>query len=418
MKLIGNVEVYSIRDGEPHLELKENNLVVDGAGELICNMLTVPYSVTGQAQGFAADASNYTIQALSMGKAAKLYGADPETSAADSSVIGMHAVYNASSLSDVYNASDSQEFIIGFSNTSSMSSSTYLPKDPHSRDQWLEQNTKTQIELYLEQSALGEEGLKTPGLLSEFVEAYNPTSSNYLEVSAGTPLPQEGHNLNAFYSRSAQNMVRMHQGCYMPSDGMEVRIINQANISRSVLDGVGATSTTLIDQQIGQTENIVSGHFNHLGVVDERGYIRVQPYGELSDNTEGVVVSAARVDSDAALTYSGKVLNSATSGDWVASPAIEVAYTVSSPDVLGLHMYKGVTNIGLWYMDLCNTFANEDPPIAWTAPTNNRKYKLFAKKSFTTDITRIQDNGTAAGIENFDDLLIRWRISFDHGGTF
>ena len=83
-----------------------------------------------------------------------------------------------------------------------------------------------------------------------------------------------------------------------------------------------------------------------------------------------------------------------------------------------------MTNIGLWCLDQKETYKNESPPIAWTTPTNNRKYKLFAKKVFSEDLTSIYDSttpeatGGMAGLISYVDLNIEWRMNFDFGETF
>jgi len=93
-------------------------------------------------------------------------------------------------------------------------------------------------------------------------------------------------------------------------------------------------------------------------------------------------------------------------------------FSISSSDLLALAAYKGVTNIGLWTFDQKETYKNESPPIEWNTPTNNRKYKLFAKKVFSEDLTYIKDSGSLPGINNYVDLNIQWRLNFDFGETF
>ena len=69
----GTVEIYS-NYGSPKQEVvhKETNLIVDGAGEAICSMLTTPSStVSGVSR--ITDASNFTVQAISFGKSSKAY---------------------------------------------------------------------------------------------------------------------------------------------------------------------------------------------------------------------------------------------------------------------------------------------------------------------------------------------------------
>ena len=68
----GEVEIW---DGDKLLH-KENNLLVNGAGELLADIMTVSPSLSGiadHATSSILDASNYTIQAISFGKDASAY---------------------------------------------------------------------------------------------------------------------------------------------------------------------------------------------------------------------------------------------------------------------------------------------------------------------------------------------------------
>ena len=68
----GEVEIW---DGDKLLH-KESNLLVNGAGELLADIMTVSPSLSGiadHATSSILDASNYTIQAISFGKDASAY---------------------------------------------------------------------------------------------------------------------------------------------------------------------------------------------------------------------------------------------------------------------------------------------------------------------------------------------------------
>ncbi len=69
----GIVEIYK-NYGTPQQELvhQEDNLIVDGAGETICDLLTTPSGAVSSVPQLA-DSSNYTVQALSFGKASDAY---------------------------------------------------------------------------------------------------------------------------------------------------------------------------------------------------------------------------------------------------------------------------------------------------------------------------------------------------------
>ena len=70
MRLKGKVEVYKGSDiRDENLLYEDNNLIVDGAGEIVVNMLTTTPSLSAIPDSrYILDTSNYTIQAISFGK--------------------------------------------------------------------------------------------------------------------------------------------------------------------------------------------------------------------------------------------------------------------------------------------------------------------------------------------------------------
>jgi hypothetical protein len=437
MKLKGEVEVFKImKDGTSTSVLKEGNMVVDGASEVIVDMLTTPYSLKNVAGSETLNPSNFTVQALSLGKASQLYGGQPETSAADTNVIGMHAFFNNQNLSEVYTTTShtllpDDDYIaddwFGARNVvngvSSFTPSTKLPKEPFPRDVSLEKSSKTQIELYYELS-----GIPLSGGLPETSGAALPFGVVGGWNNAGNLIPSKGHNLNALYGRTNKSTETLFQGCYAPSDGMDVYIWDASN-TRSVIVGSTNPSAALATPGNYVVATVdVSGRYNTCGSMDKHGYLvayPIQHHPASGDPTAGVIVSAATTSGLGGLDYDSNGLL-AGSEAFLNSPAVCYNFSISSSDLLALASYKGVTNIGLWAFDLEETLKLESPPIAWGTPANNRRYKLFSKKVFSEDLTYIQDRDDAdidgttldAGIRNYADLNIEWRLNFDFGETF
>jgi hypothetical protein len=425
MKLKGEVEVFKIlKDGTSESVLKESNMVVDGASEVIVDMLTTPFSIKNVAGSETLNPSNFTVQAVTLGKASQLYGGQPETSAADTNVIGMHTVYNNSALSDTFTETDPGALLgqawIGARNslgndTSSWFPSRKLPKAPFPGDVALEDSSKTQIELYYEQFS-GAASASLPETVPQALPFGVSEGWNH----AANLLPSRGHNLNALWGLKAKSMESMFQGCYAPSDGMDVYLWTTNLTRRSVVTAVDPESGMLAS--VHTQVNNVSGRYNTLGSMDREGYLvayPIQDHPASGDGTNGVIVSAARLDG-VKIGYMDRTLGTIEgSGAFIVSPAVSYSFTISSTDLLSLAAYKGVTNIGLWAFDQKETYKNESPPIDWSVPTNNRKYKLFAKKTFSEDLTTIQDNASkSAGIANYSDLKIQWRLNFAFGETF
>ena len=414
MKLIGEVEVFKIlHDGTSKSVVKENNMVVDGASEVIVDMLTTPYSLKNVTNSGALDCSNFTVRAVTLGKAENLYGGTASMSSADTSDIGMHAVYNNSYFSSMYlkglNTSDPSAFgdIVNATRYGPSSPFT-LPKNPSPRDTRLENSSKTQIDFYYENSAIALSSYAAKG-----TTVFNPTS--------GTLLPEMGHNLNALYSSgNCSNVAAFHQGCYAPSDGMSVRIFDGTE-NRTTLEVTSLNNPIRALKNTTNASADVSGRYNVVGSMDERGFLvayPIQHHPASADTTQGMGVSAATADALAGVSYTGDGLVDGSTA-FIKSPAVCYNFTISSGDMACLALYKGVTNIGLWAFDLKETLPLVDEfPIAWTTPSNNRRYKLFAKKVFNEDLTFISDAGDsedAWGIGNYRDLKIQWKMSFSFG---
>ena len=70
MKIKGKVEVYTdYGNKDQKLVCVDSNIVVDGAGEIIVDMLTTTPSLSGiESASAILDTSNYTIQAMTFGK--------------------------------------------------------------------------------------------------------------------------------------------------------------------------------------------------------------------------------------------------------------------------------------------------------------------------------------------------------------
>ena len=454
MKLQGEVEVFKVlSDGSNESVIKENNMVVDGASELIVDMLTTPYSIKytgdlmaggGYSNSASLDPSNFMVVAVSLGKAEKLYGGHPDTSAADTNVIGMHGFFNNIGLSTVYTTCCSHDpdgsppgtdqgcdDFYGAravqAGVSSFISSFELPKDPTPRDIALEKSSKTQIELYHELSAFGTAGIPEN---TTYTRTFGSASG---WNDASNLIPSKGHNYNAQYGRSNKSAESMYQGCYAPSDGIDVYIwkpqadratvAGEANPGNALLVlGVQASAPNAGWDPVTEklTVAAVSGRYNTMGSMDKSGFLvayPVQHHPASGDLTKGAAVSACSVSSLTNIAYNNSYVTG--SSLFLENPGVCYSFTVSSSDLLALAAFKGVTNIGLWSLDRKETFKTEAAPVAWDAPSNNRKYKLFAKKVFSEDLTHIKDRNTLnTGIRSYVNLLVEWRMNFHFGESF
>jgi hypothetical protein len=189
--MIGIVEIYK-NFGTPQQELliKENNLVVDGAGETLCDLWTTPSGAVS-AVPHLIDASNYSIQAISFGKGGDAYKKNthffplhPSSYAASAAnnVLPYYSYVNLVKSDNIIRAVSLKNQNIGPS-TSSYDPLCDVGTTPNVTDKQLEPDTRTAIDV-----AAGEAHLM---------------NSVYMQ---GRAHPY-GHNLNRLVSNTNPNLL-------------------------------------------------------------------------------------------------------------------------------------------------------------------------------------------------------------------
>ena len=153
--MIGTVEIYENFGGPDHALLhSESNLLVNGAGESICDMLTMPSGSVSAFHGHTSsitDPSNFTIQAISFGKSSEAYRTNSHFYPFNlSSYINSNGVY--AEYVSVVQADNVVRAVSLVDENIATSPSSYDPKrDPGAtsnvNDKQLEPDTRTSIDL-------------------------------------------------------------------------------------------------------------------------------------------------------------------------------------------------------------------------------------------------------------------------------
>ena len=115
----------------------------------------------------------------------------------------------------------------------------------------------------------------------------------------------------------------------------------------------------------------------------------------------------------------GYLISSALPG--FSSIGGEIAYIIDlsggASDGAALALYGGLFSLGLHTLDIKESLRYGNlPPYTFTALNNPRKYRLFAKKSFSQNIVIHKDKpplGALPGLLNFPNIRIIWRIGFN-----
>ena len=387
----GKVEVFAIAsDGTQTRIASDPNLVVDGAGQCIADMLTVPSSTLGISPR-VMDTSNWRFGALSFGPAGQSFSGN--------------AYFFPEKIGDVRVFNKDDDLCNGVS------------ADVTS---WFNQiNTDKKIRVRWVSGSIGNVNGATassytppyrlPSFPSPLNKKLEDSKTLYSTVSAdGTESFGQFENHIQFAPNDASSYF---QGAYARNDPA-----NSGN------DGHG-TSAMLVSSYDGNFQADTSanmivfhntyGEYNKNAVMDKKGFITAQY------NITNPGASLARV------SVSGSTSNDLTGAtSQVSIPKVTVTTTISAKDTWLMNLYGGLHQIGLWNMDTLtalksnaapflegNPVIGGDPKFINTATgLTKQKFKLFAKKSFSNNLTQIRDVGSNAGMQNSQNLKIEWTL--------
>ena len=213
--MIGIVEIYK-NFGTPEQELlsKENNLIVNGAGETICNLLTTPSSIVSAVPGIT-DSSNYTIQAFSLGKSSTAYKENGHFYPFD---LSSHVLNSGEYYMYVSSVKGDQRIrAVSFEDENiQITPSSYDPRrdpgtSPNVNDKQLEPNTETALDAVSGQ--------------------YHYMGSSIMQGRSHSV----GHNLNKLSNNSNPNLLSYTDG---PQTDAPLAYWTSANVATCAISGV------------------------------------------------------------------------------------------------------------------------------------------------------------------------------------
>ena len=389
--------VKIIKNGE--LWEESSNMILDGMGYNMAEAMTAsPSWASGISSSSILDASNYTIQAMSFGKDTKGY-------------------YNhAHNLPDMIVAASVTDHIIRVKTASGYTSSSYISS-----------HVTTYSKNFDSQEGLRAEENDLYNLLPEFS---NPIQTKLeegykgLRVTVGDADREHiGHNLNKLWVPTEQVDLdipasRELYGCYPSASGTKYYILSSwenpdTDISEPYIVGFQSSA------QPHGASGIAYSTFNYLSAMDRNGFLKL-------------AVSSANAGRDipgVAPFYYGSISGIAlyAQDDFSSTGRVQYISTVSGGDLLFAGLFGGIYTLGLWTIDIKETIKNgESPPFNFNYLDNKIKYRLVARKTFTRDLTYIQDYTAAAkpfsGYKFLEDrvggavagnnhLVIQWELA-------
>jgi len=410
----GKVEVFSIEaDGTHRLVAEEPNLVVDGAGETIVDMLTTPSSTLAISPR-VMDASNWRITAMSFGPAGKNFGNNPLYK--DTSCVGVAPDLIGATAYYITSAAIADP-------TSWVNPDRTQGVNKFIRALWTWPNTGTAYEGFAPFSYIPPFYLPSyPDPLDTKLE---PDNTAYVNVSADGAISygQFENRLNWNLTDPSSYVVGAYAVGTTPVAGDDIKVALVSSLDGDfasdpwlhiVTSGNLGASADLVGNE-NYTYNASGKNVDGQGNVDARGFIRVLPYAQAASSyaswtaTPDLAWQGRAWVSGVGTQDSPEDLFATSSG-----PQIQVTTRIHHNDLLMFSLYGGLHQLGLWTPDVKKTLTVSQPSWDWKAATNPIVYKLFAKKSFTEDLTYRQDYTIGPvlykGLDSDNSLIIKWTL--------
>lgn len=397
----GKVEVFAIAsDGSERLILSEPNLVVDGAGQSIVDMLTCPSSVLTIAPQ-VVDTSNWRWGAISFGPAASSFQENAYFFPSNNIYWKTDDLCNGVSadVTSYINQISTDKILrplwvsstIPDSTASSYTPPYQLPSYPDPLDTKLEDASTAY-------SIVSGDGTQSFGQFENRIMWASGDASSYFQgaypTSAGGRWYLDGH------LQTSAMLVSSYEGDFSVNP-----------LSHNVL--VSSPQSVSAD---------IAGGYNQYSSMDYRGYVQLIYNPPASLGTGYAWVSGS--------------VNSANAVDMVVDPRVTMETIIFCSDLWGMNLYGGLHHIGLWSLDCKKSLETSTVPLFTAAgyvDTNGvtpREFRLFAKKTFTENLCQVKDStiysgfvyssgtvligtaGTPFVIFDVVNLRIRWTLDF------
>lgn len=399
VNFVGNC-VVKVKHGDKTLKtVKQENMVVIGASEIIADAMTMSPSLCAiETASSLLDTSNYTVQAMSLGKGYDYY--DKFQHSLEFSSIKLENAGTGAVLLPIQEELNIQiqTGLETSSYTSSSVSAIKIPEAPYYTDTRLQRSSTL-----------------TPYQDPDILAISDPDNIAYSDV---------GHNLNFIQfvgnlSQGDLGFVEAMIGCYCISSALYVTGIGTNGILG------GPTYTT----------SVASGLLNYGNNVDRLGFIELQS----TSVAHGATLKSENEPSSGLVHTSAKKYNkdwdSAGESNFSGTHGLgQLAYhlTLSSGDFLVPLCFGGIQTMGLWGLDAKRMaqegYAIPSPPQGFDEITTNppkRLYKLIAKLVFLEDLLMHDEDGYVfntyswipSGVgsqvnQNQGFLDVEWRLDF------
>lgn len=204
-----------------------------------------------------------------------------------------------------------------------------------------------------------------------------------------------GHCANhAILSQYSSTYITL--GCFPPSGGVKYIVVKPEHNDTNFIQSNLIYSGTL------------SGNYNKYGLIDSSGFLKFAPLNGSQGNRNTALLNFT----------SGVLIN--LSPNFSSTGYVDIAWHLSGNDAASLLLYGGVYQLGLWCLDIRAMLKEgHKPPFSFNPLNNIRKYRLFAKKTFSRDLLYVNDALGSSGMKNLLEsttfiqyLVYQWTIRF------
>ncbi len=373
----GEVEIWKGNT----LLYKDSNMLADGAGELLADIMTVSPSLSGiedHATSSILDTSNYTIQAISFGTGAHAFRDN---------------AYKSGSLQDATNA-------------------VKLPNE-NETNSYVSLTYEGDIENFdgsAYRPVVGVPIAPDPSLKT--LELDTSVSSEVSGIAVSSVIPGNGQLLNflpsAIYSATFEGgpfdnglsgyTASRYLGAF--SNGSSTAETTHVTVNKG-----GSTVFSPFFQGVG-----TGSFFNEVSSMDVSGFVNMVMSGSpgtttgygMSSTASGLCVSGGHKHTSLTIQFTEPF------------GTVEYSVQLSKNDIITTNVYGGIYHLGLWTIDMQKSLLNGNtPPFAFSVLNNPRKYKLFARKGLSKNLGWIDQHSTISpALNEHSDLTIKWRLHF------
>ena len=357
------------------LILEEPNMLVDGAGELLADIMTASPSLSGiqdTPTSSILDASNYRIQAISFGTGKDAFKSNAHSLDSEGSTLSRLLLLRTA----VLNGSLGMIAVNSFPNDPGAGFPPIigLPDSPNPAMTVLEEDTSVSSSL-----ARTSDGSALP------VSAVTP-GNGQLTNFIPSAIYSSVYDATIFDDSTSACLAASLMGAF--PDGSSTYGATPRLYFRKYHSGDANETEVITD----------GGFFNEVSSMDLSGFVNMVMSSVPNGGANGLNFSGGA---------SGLCLSAPAEETNQGFPFVEYTVSLAAGDCVFAHAYGGITHLGLWTIDMKQSLMNGNtPPFAFSVLNNPRKYRLFCRKALSKDLTHITD------VDEYDDLTIKWRIHF------